>query len=215
MVLPGDGVGPEVTEAAIEVLVATAEKFGFSLEFDGYAFGGAAIDACGEPLPDDTLAACKEADAIFLGAVGGPKWGVHTKRPEAGLLGLRSALNLFANLRPVKLHPALAAHSPLKEERIKGVDILILRELTGGLYFGEKKREADKASDLCEYSKFEIIRATRVAFEAAVGGVIMSPPSTRPMCWKVAVYGAKRSLPCMKKIIRTWNCATNWSIPRR
>ncbi len=169
VVLPGDGVGPEVTEAAIDVLEMTAQKFGFSLEFDDYAFGGAAIDACGEPLPDDTLAACKEADAIFLGAVGGPKWGVHTKRPEAGLLGLRSALNLFANLRPVKLHPALAGHSPLKEERIKGVDILILRELTGGMYFGEKKREADKASDLCEYSKFEIIRAARVAFEAARG----------------------------------------------
>jgi 3-isopropylmalate dehydrogenase len=169
VVLPGDGVGPEVTEAAIQVLVTVAEKFDFSLTFESHDFGGAAIDACGEPLPDETLNACKAADAIFLGAVGGPKWGVHTKRPEAGLLGLRSALNLFANLRPVKLHPALAAHSPLKEERVKGVDILIVRELTGGLYFGEKKREADKASDLCEYSKFEIIRAARVAFEAARG----------------------------------------------
>ncbi len=169
VLLPGDGVGPEVTSAAVLVLEAVADQFSLPLSFTQYDFGGAAIDACGEPLPDETLAACRDADAIFLGAVGGPKWGVNTKRPEAGLLTLRSELGLFANLRPVKLHPALAAHSPLKEERIKGVDILILRELTGGMYFGAKKRSGDTASDLCEYSKFEIIRAARVAFEAARG----------------------------------------------
>jgi 3-isopropylmalate dehydrogenase len=166
-VLPGDGVGPEVTGAAMQVLITAAQKFDLSMQFDAFAFGGAGIDDCGEPLPDETLAACKASDAILLGAVGGPKWGVNAKRPEAGLLALRAELNLFANLRPVTLHPALAEFSPLKIERVKGVDILILRELTGGLYFGEKKREKERASDLCEYSKFEIIRAAKVAFEAA------------------------------------------------
>jgi 3-isopropylmalate dehydrogenase len=167
VILPGDGIGPEVTAAAVRVLQATASTFELELAFQEHVFGGAAIDKCGEPLPAPTLAACKAADAVFLGAVGGPKWDGGLQRPEAGLLGLRSELNLFANLRPVKLHPALARFSPLREERISGIDILILRELTGGLYFGEKKRVGDLASDLCQYTKFEITRIARVAFAAA------------------------------------------------
>ncbi len=166
-VLPGDGAGPEVAAAARAALEAAAARFGLSLSFAEHPFGGAAIDACGNPLPDATLEACRAADAIILGAVGGPKWGTGTVRPEAGLLRLRQELNLFANLRPVKVHPALAAFSPLREERVRDVDILILRELTGGLYFGDKTRVRDTASDVCRYSRFEIIRAARVAFEAA------------------------------------------------
>jgi len=167
VVLPGDGVGPEVAAAACQALEAVAARFDLALSFKDYLFGGCAIDATGEPLPADTLDACRGADAIVLGAVGGPKWGVGKVRPEAGLLSLRAELNLFANLRPVKVHPALAAFSPLKAERIKDVDILILRELTGGLYFGKKTRVRDTASDVCAYSRFEIVRAAKVAFEAA------------------------------------------------
>ncbi len=169
VVLPGDGVGPEVADAAMSVLVATSGVFDLSLEFDNHAFGGAAIDACENPLPTETMAACKVADAVFLGAVGGPKWDGAALRPEAGLLGLRAGLNLFANLRPVDVHPALVEYSPLRPERVSDVDILIVRELTGGLYFGKKNREGDNASDLCKYSKFEIIRVARIAFEAARG----------------------------------------------
>ncbi len=167
VMLPGDGVGPEVAAAARAALDAVAARFDLSFDFAECLFGGAAIDASGNPLPDDTLAACRAADAIMLGAVGGPKWGTGKVRPEAGLLRLRQELNLFANLRPVQGHPALAALSPLREERVKDVDILILRELTGGLYFGEKTRVRDTASDVCTYSRFEIIRAARVAFDAA------------------------------------------------
>ncbi len=166
-VLPGDGVGPEVSNAAMQVLTSLAQKYDIELECREYAFGGAAIDACNNPLPDVTLTACQQADAVFLGAVGGPKWDGGAMRPEAGLLDLRQKLGLFANLRPVKLHPTLAEYSPLKAERIKNVDILILRELTGGLYFGEKQRKNNQASDLCTYSKYEIIRIAKVAFEAA------------------------------------------------
>ncbi len=167
VVLPGDGVGPEVVDGAVQALVVAADKFGLALEFDALPFGGAAIDEYGEPLPPHTLVACKNASAILLGAVGGPQWDGGEQRPEAGLLGLRSALNLFANLRPVNVHPALAEHSPLRAERVKDVDILILRELTGGLYFGQKRRDGDTASDVCSYSRDEIIRAARVAFTAA------------------------------------------------
>lgn len=169
VVLPGDGVGPEVSDAAVQALVVIAQKFDMVLEFDGLPFGGAAIDEYGDALPPQTLAACQSASAILLGAVGGPKWDGGKVRPEAGLLQLRSELNLFANLRPVHVHPALADHSPLQAERVRDVDILILRELTGGLYFGKKHRDDDTASDTCTYSRFEIVRAARVAFEAARG----------------------------------------------
>src|SRR5690606_17599215 len=128
--------------------------------------GGAAIDRCGSALPEDTLAACRDADAILLGAVGGPKWSdpKAAVRPEQGLLQLRSALGLYANLRPVKPHPAALGQAPIKPHLLAGVDLLVVRELTGGIYFGERTRSADAASDLCTYSTAEIERVVRRAF---------------------------------------------------
>ena len=167
VLLPGDGVGPEVTAAARAVLDAAAARFGLEFAYAEHLIGGAAIDAEGEPLPAATLDACLASDAVFLGAVGGPKWGTGAVRPEQGLLAIRKAMGLFANLRPVTVHPALADKGPLKREVAQGVDLLIVRELTGGLYFGEKRREADRASDLCVYTVEEIERVARVAFRAA------------------------------------------------
>ncbi len=167
VLLPGDGVGPEVTAAARGVLEAVAARFGLDFAFAEHLIGGAAIDATGEPLPEATKAACLAADAVFLGAVGGPKWDLAPKRPEQGLLAIRKAMGLFANLRPAFVDKALAHRSPLKPEAVEGVDILIVRELTGGLYFGERTRTATTATDLCTYSVEEIERVTRVAFEAA------------------------------------------------
>src|SRR3954469_24688466 len=164
--LPGDGIGPEVVDAAVEVLRAVGDSF----EFDTHIVGGAAIDATGTALPDETLAACREADAVLLGAVGGPKWDTtdpDKPRPEQGLLGLRSGLGLFANLRPVKPFDALLDASPLKRERIEGTNMLVVRELTGGIYFGRKERTADRAMDECVYTRHEIERIARVAFKAA------------------------------------------------
>src|SRR4051812_22594261 len=164
--LPGDGIGPEVVDAAVEVLRAVGD----SLEFDTHLVGGAAIDATGTALPDETLAACREADAVLLGAVGGPKWDTtdpDKPRPEQGLLGLRSGLGLFANLRPVKPFDALLDASPLKRERIEGTDMLVVRELTGGIYFGRKERQPDSALDECRYTRREVERIARVAFRAA------------------------------------------------
>jgi 3-isopropylmalate dehydrogenase len=167
--LPGDGVGPEVTDAAVAVLKAVAERSGHTFEFESHAIGGCAIDATGEPLPAATLEACKKADAVMLGAVGGPKWSdPHAKvRPEQGLLALRAALGVFANLRPLQVHPALASLSPLKNEKLKNVDVLFVRELTGGAYFGAKTRTEDAATDECKYTVAEIERVTRRAFELA------------------------------------------------
>jgi 3-isopropylmalate dehydrogenase len=168
--LPGDGIGPEVTEAAVQVLRAVDDGFVFHAE----PVGGAAIDATGDPLPESTLKACRDADAVLLGAVGGPKWDeaaaadpANNPRPEAGLLGLRKGLGLFANLRPVRPAPALLDASPLKRELIERTDMLVVRELTGGIYFGEKERSEDRASDLCVYTREEIERIARVAFRAA------------------------------------------------
>src|SRR3954449_2371328 len=163
--LPGDGIGPEVLASAVEVLRAFDD-----FEFSEHPIGGAAIDASGTALPDETLAACREADAVLLGAVGGPKWDTtdpDKPRPEQGLLGLRSGLGLFANLRPVKPFDALLDASPLKRERIEGTDMLVVRELTGGIYFGRKHREPDRAVDECVYTRVEVERITRVAFQAA------------------------------------------------
>jgi 3-isopropylmalate dehydrogenase len=167
--LPGDGVGPEVTDAAVAVLKAVAERSGHTFEFESHAIGGCAIDATGEPLPASTFAACKNADAVLLGAVGGPKWSdPHAKvRPEQGLLALRAALGVFANLRPLQVHPALASFSPLKNDKLKNVDVLFVRELTGGAYFGAKTRTEDTATDECKYTVAEIERVTRRAFELA------------------------------------------------
>jgi len=167
--LPGDGVGPEVTAAAVAVLKAVAARWEHVFDFEERSIGGAAIDACGEPLPAATLAACQAADAVLLGAVGGPKWSdPHAPvRPEQGLLALRAALGVYANLRPLQVHPALAELSPLKNERLRHVDVLFVRELTGGAYFGAKTRTTDAATDECRYTAAEIERVVRRAFELA------------------------------------------------
>ncbi|MBV9881153.1 MAG: 3-isopropylmalate dehydrogenase [Gemmatirosa sp.] len=173
--LPGDGVGPEVVAEARRAIEAACESSGASIAFEEALIGGAAIDATGVPLPDETVALCRRADAVLLGAVGGPKWDDPSAkvRPEQGLLGIRRTLGLFANLRPVHPHPALADASPLRPERIANVDLLVVRELTGGIYFGEKRLEgpagAERASDLCVYDTAEIERVVRMAGELARG----------------------------------------------
>jgi len=160
VLLPGDGIGPEVTAEAGALLQDVARLNNLNLELQIELIGGAAIDATGEPLPRETLAACREADAVILGAVGGPKWSDPNAkiRPEQGLLAIRKELGLFANLRPVRIHPALAGASPLKPEYLEGVDMLVVRELTGGSYFGDKHEDDNYASDLCSYSREEIER---------------------------------------------------------
>lgn len=169
VVLPGDGIGPEVAAAAVAVLDVVAERFGHTFGFQEHDIGGIAIDRHGEPLPASTLDACRKADAILLGAVGGPKWSDPNAkvRPEQGLLAIRKALGLYANLRPVRTHRAALGASPIKAELLEGVDFVVVRELTGGIYFGEKTRTADTASDLCSYSVGEIERVLRSAFRLA------------------------------------------------
>ncbi|MFN8203463.1 MAG: 3-isopropylmalate dehydrogenase [Solirubrobacteraceae bacterium] len=165
VLLPGDGIGPEVVAAATRVLDAVGE-----FSYEQRLIGGAAIDVTGNPLPAETVDACEGADAVLLGAVGGPKWDTtdpDRPRPEQGLLGIRKALNLFANLRPVKPLTALLDASPLKRDRIEGTDLLVVRELTGGIYFGRKQRQADAATDECTYTRPEVERIAHVAFRAA------------------------------------------------
>ena len=171
VILPGDGVGPEVTAAAVSVLDAVAAHFDHSFHFDEHLIGGSAIDATGEPLPAASLEACKAADAVLLGAVGGPQWSDPNApvRPEQGLLALRAALGVYANLRPLQVHPKLAALSPLKNEKLKNVDVLFVRELTGGAYFGAKTRTSDAATDECKYTVAEVERVVRRAFDLARG----------------------------------------------
>ena len=168
-VLPGDGIGTEVTAEGVRALAAIASRFGHSFEFTHALLGGAAIDAAGEAMPAATLELCRRADAVLLGAVGGPKWSAPdaTVRPEQGLLALRKALGLFANLRPVVPHPAMLEASPIKAELLRGVDIMVVRELTGGIYFGEKQRTATEAVDICRYTVVEIERVVRLACELA------------------------------------------------
>jgi 3-isopropylmalate dehydrogenase len=188
--LPGDGIGPEIMAPALEVLGKLGE-----FEFEEHAFGGASIDAHGVALTDETLAACSSADAVLLAAVGGPKWDStdpSKPRPEQGLLGLRKGLGLYANLRPVKPLPALYDASPLKRERIEGTDLLVVRELTGGIYFGEKTRTADSASDVCAYTTAEIERIARVAFKAArskVSSVDKANVLETSRLWREVVIG--------------------------
>ncbi len=163
--LPGDGIGPEIMAPALEVLRAVGE-----FAFEEHLFGGASIDAHGTALTDEVLGACRSADAVLLAAVGGPKWDTtdpQKPRPEQGLLGLRKGLGLYANLRPVKALPALYDASPLRRERIEGTELLVVRELTGGIYFGEKTRTETSASDVCSYTVEEIERIARTAFAAA------------------------------------------------
>jgi 3-isopropylmalate dehydrogenase len=165
VVLPGDGIGPEIVAAGRRVLDAVGD-----FELSEHPIGGASIDANGVALTDEVLDACRNADAVLLGAVGGPRWDTtdpDAPRPEQGLLGLRKGLELYANLRPVKPSAALLLASPLREERIRGTDLLVVRELTGGLYFGASGREGDRAFDTCEYSVAEIERIAAVAFDAA------------------------------------------------
>lgn len=182
--LPGDGIGPEITDEAVKVLDALGARFDVDFRFDRALLGGIAIDETGSPLPDETLEVARAADAVLLAAIGGPKWDTtdpDKPRPEQGLLGIRKALELYANLRPVRIFDALREASTLKPEHLDGVDMLIVRELTGGLYFGARSRERDvagaaagggpgqRAYDTMEYREFEIERIARVAFDAARG----------------------------------------------
>ena len=163
-VIAGDGIGPEVVAEGTRVLERVAKKFGHEFQMNPAPFGGAAIDLRGDPLPQETLDECLAADGVLLGAIGGPKWGPSAKvRPEQGLLRIRRELGVYANLRPIKLHPALRDSSAIKPEVLDGVDLVFVRELTGGIYFGEKTRTATVATDLCSYSVPEVERITRVA----------------------------------------------------
>ncbi len=172
--LRGDGIGPEIVDSAVRVLEAIAEKYGHKFEFTPYLIGGAALDACGVPLPEETVKGCLASDSVLLGAVGGPKWDTlpGNMRPEKALLGIRAAMELFTNLRPAKLYPALKGDCPLREDIVaNGFDIMIVRELTGGIYFGERgMREGkygEEAYDTECYSRMEIERIAKVAFETA------------------------------------------------
>jgi 3-isopropylmalate dehydrogenase len=172
VVLPGDGIGPEVTAVATRVVDAVAAAAGLEIRWDERLMGGCSIDAHGTALTDEVLRACAAADAVLLGAVGGPRWDTtdpDAPRPEQGLLALRAGLGLFANLRPVKPVPALYDSSPLRRDRIAGTDLLVVRELTGGIYFGASGREGDRAYDTCVYTRGEIERVARRGFEAARG----------------------------------------------
>jgi 3-isopropylmalate dehydrogenase len=169
LLLPGDGIGPEVVEAARTVMDVAAEHFGVELSYEERKIGGTAIRDEGAPVSDETIERARASDAVLLGAVGHPDFDRGPVRPEAGLLRLRKALGAFANLRPVTVRTALVSASTLKKEIVEGVDILIVRELTGGAYFGEKVEEEDRASDLSVYTREEIERVARVAFEAAEG----------------------------------------------
>ena len=174
VLLPGDGIGPEIVTEANRILVAVAEQFGHEFQFSSHDMGGCAIDACGDPLPEATLKACQSSDAILLGAVGGPKWDdpQARTRPESGLLGLRKALGLFANLRPIQTQSTMIDASPLRREIVEGTDILFVRELTGGIYFGDSGRRegphGEEAYNEMMYSVPEIERVVRVAGNAAM-----------------------------------------------
>lgn len=169
-ILAGDGIGPEVTSEAVRILQAIGSRHSHQFEFREGLIGGAAIDATGSAFPTATRQLCAETDAVLLGAVGGPKWSSPDAavRPEQGLLDLRAAMAVYANLRPVVTHPSLYSSSPLKPERLTGVDILVIRELTGGIYFGRKERTATSATDVCTYSRPEIERVLRMAGRLAM-----------------------------------------------
>ncbi|MDZ7771065.1 MAG: 3-isopropylmalate dehydrogenase [Woeseiaceae bacterium] len=167
--LAGDGIGPEVARAGRRVLECIADTRSHHFEFSEQLIGGAAIDAIGNPLPPDTVASCRESTAVLLGAVGGPQWADPNAsvRPEQGLLGIRAELEVFANLRPIQIYPELAGASPIKADRLQHVDFVVVRELTGGIYFGAKTRDETSASDLCVYERHEVERIVRVAAEIA------------------------------------------------
>jgi 3-isopropylmalate dehydrogenase len=171
VILPGDGIGPEVVAVARNLLELVAQRFGHNFEMEEFPIGGCAIDAVQNPLPEETLNACKAADAVLLGAVGGPKWDDPKAkiRPEQGLLGLRKGMGLFANLRPIQPHPELLSASPLKSEILRGVDFIVVRELTGGIYFGEPRMRQQvngqtRALDTMVYHENEMARVANLAF---------------------------------------------------
>lgn len=169
--IPGDGIGPEIVSGAVTVLKAVEKKFGHTFHFTEVDMGGCAIDKYGEPLPQETIDICKQSDSVLLGAVGGPKWDGAPKRPEAGLLGIRKALELYSNLRPSILKPQLKEASPLKDEKLEnGLNVMVVRELTGGIYFGKREKAEDGswASDEEKYSVEEIQRIGKIAFETAM-----------------------------------------------
>ena len=202
--LPGDGIGPEVGAAALEVLESVASKFGHKLTVEEHLVGGAAIDAGLKPLPDESFESCERTGAILLGAVGGPKWD-HLKgadRPELGsLLPLRKNLNLYANIRPCKPYPALIDRAPLKRERLEGVDFVVMRELTGGIYFGDKGRDERGAYDECRYSETEVRRIAIKAFDLAmtrrkkVTSVDKSNVLEPSRLWRETVIDVAKSYP--------------------
>ncbi|TDJ44864.1 MAG: 3-isopropylmalate dehydrogenase [Gammaproteobacteria bacterium] len=170
-ILPGDGIGAEVIREAVKTLQVVARKFGHDFDLPEGLIGGAGLDAENSPFPASTAALCSDSAAVLLGAVGGPKWdNVPTEnRPERGLLKLRAALNVYANLRPVAPHPILTGISPIRADLLEGVDIMVVRELTGGIYFGKKERTADSATDVCTYTRSEIERVLRIAGKLAAG----------------------------------------------
>ncbi|MCH9651776.1 MAG: 3-isopropylmalate dehydrogenase [Deltaproteobacteria bacterium] len=206
--LPGDGIGPEVTAAAQAVLEEAFGQFGHRLEFRQALIGGAAIDALGDPLPADTLETCQASDAAFLGAVGGPQWAASETRPEEGLLRLRKHFGLFANLRPIPVFPPLAALAPVRAEILSGVDLLFVRELTSGLYFGPRQEqgegangEGERAFDTMEYSVQEVERIAHVAFRAArrrrrrVTSVDKANVLASMRLWRSTVDGVAKQYP--------------------
>lgn len=206
-VLPGDGVGPEVTTEAVACLSAVAERFGHQFHFQEALLGGAAVDATGDPLPAATLEACRNCEAVLLGAVGGPAWDQHPRdqRPESGLLRLRKALSLYANLRPVAVHPALEDASPLKPEIVRGTDLMFVRELSGGLYFGEPRSYSDEAAvNTLPYTRAEIERVARVAFELAgsrrrnLASVDKANVLETSRLWRQVVDGLASEYPAVK-----------------
>jgi len=171
-IMPGDGVGPEITREAVKVLQSIESVFNHNFSLNEVLFGGIAIDETGTPYPEETQKSCKDSDAVLLGAVGGPKWSDPNMkiRPEKeGLLEMRADLGIYANIRPIKTYPELIDNSPIKNHYLKNIDMVFVRELTGGIYFGEKKKTDISASDICEYSKVEIERITRVAANIAQG----------------------------------------------
>ena len=202
--LPGDGIGPEVGAASIAVLEAVAAKFGQTLKAEEHLVGGAAIDAGKKPLPDESFESCERTGAILLGAVGGPKWD-HLKgaeRPELGsLLPLRKRLNLYANIRPCAPYPAMIERAPLKRERLEGVDFVVMRELTGGIYFGDKGRDEQGAYDMCRYSEAEVRRIAIKAFDLAmsrrkkVTSVDKSNVLETSRLWRETVIDVAKSYP--------------------
>ena len=213
--LKGDGIGPEIVDSAVAVLKKVGEQYGHTFQFTEYLIGGAAIDATGKPLPEETVQGCLASDSVLLGAVGGPKWDTlpGDQRPEKALLGIRAALGLYTNLRPAKLYPALKAECPLREDLVeKGFDLMIVRELTGGIYFGDRGyrqgKYGEEAYDTECYSTMEIERIARVAFETARLAL------TRQTCWKPPVCGERSCIKCLLIILMLPATICWWTMPQ-